>query len=91
MLRDWEREQPGRIDRIFRAMGDIVPSHLMDRNLHPFATLQPTGAVNADGDRAFDEESSRPAALRSRRTPIEIAPARPRRPCRASPPAGDSP
>ena len=28
MLRDWEREQPGRIDRIFRAMGDVVPSHL---------------------------------------------------------------
>ena len=56
MLRDWEREQPGRIDRIFRAMGDIVPSHLMDRNLHPFASLQPTGTVNADGDRAFDEE-----------------------------------
>ena len=28
----------------------------MDRNLHPFASLQPTGAVNAEGDRAFDEE-----------------------------------
>ena len=41
MLRDWEREQPGRIDRIFRAMGDIVPSHLMDRNLHP-VRLAPT-------------------------------------------------
>ncbi len=56
MLRDWEREQPGRIDRIFRAMGDIVPSHLMDRNLFPFASLQPDGAADAAGDRAFDDD-----------------------------------
>ena len=56
MLREWEREQPGRIDRIFRAMGDVVPSHLMDRNLYPFATLQPPGTPDAAGDRAFDED-----------------------------------
>jgi tRNA 2-thiocytidine biosynthesis protein TtcA len=90
MLRDWEREQPGRIDRIFRAMGDIVPSHLMDRNLHPFASLQPTGAVNADGDRAFDEEEFEACGPAVEAQPIEIAPARPR-PVPASPPAGDSP
>ena len=35
MLRDWEREDPGRIDRIFDAMARVVPSHLMDRNLLP--------------------------------------------------------
>jgi tRNA 2-thiocytidine biosynthesis protein TtcA len=56
MLREWEKEQPGRTDRIFRAMGDIVPSHLLDRNLHPFAALRPNGTVNPEGDRAFDEE-----------------------------------
>jgi len=56
MLRDWEREDPGRIDRIFDAMARVVPSHLMDRNLFPFATLQPTGVADADGDRAFDLE-----------------------------------
>ena len=56
MLRDWEREQPGRVDRIFHAMGDVVPSHLMDRNLYPFATLQPDGAADAAGDRAFDDD-----------------------------------
>jgi tRNA 2-thiocytidine biosynthesis protein TtcA len=26
----------------------------MDRNLFPFATLQPTGVADAAGDRAFD-------------------------------------
>lgn len=56
MLREWDRQFPGRIDNLFTAMGNIVPSHLMDRNLYPFATLQTTGVVNPDGDRAFDED-----------------------------------
>jgi tRNA 2-thiocytidine biosynthesis protein TtcA len=94
MLRDWEREQPGRTDRIFRAMGDIVPSHLMDRNLHPFTSLQPTGAVNAAGDRAFDEEEFETCGPGSdadpldEAKPIAFSPARPR-PTPASPSRGD--
>jgi tRNA 2-thiocytidine biosynthesis protein TtcA len=56
MLRDWERKQPGRIANIFHAMGSVVPSHLMDRNLHPFTTLQTTGLADAGGDRAFDDD-----------------------------------
>lgn len=56
MLREWDRQFPGRIDNLFTAMGNIVPSHLMDRNLYPFTTLQTTGVVNPDGDRAFDED-----------------------------------
>ena len=60
MLRDWEREDPGRIDRIFDAMARVVPSHLIDRNLFGFAGLQPTGVADADGDRAFDPEEPVP-------------------------------
>jgi tRNA 2-thiocytidine biosynthesis protein TtcA len=56
MLREWERRYPGRIDNMAAAMGRITPSHLMDRNLHPFATLQPQGLADADGDKAFDDE-----------------------------------
>jgi len=56
MLRDWERQYPGRSDNMLRAMGHVTRSHLLDRNLYPFATLQPTGAVNPDGDKAFDDE-----------------------------------
>jgi tRNA 2-thiocytidine biosynthesis protein TtcA len=56
MLREWDRKFPGRIDNLFTAMGNIVPSHMMDRNLYPFTTLQKTGDVNPGGDRAFDEE-----------------------------------
>lgn len=56
MLREWERQYPGRSDNMLRAMSHLVPSHLMDRNLHPFATLQPNGMPDAGGDIAFDDE-----------------------------------
>ncbi|MCW5632202.1 MAG: tRNA 2-thiocytidine(32) synthetase TtcA [Rubrivivax sp.] len=56
MLREWERQYPGRSDNMLRAMAHLVPSHLMDRNLHPFATLQASGVPDADGDIAFDDE-----------------------------------
>jgi tRNA 2-thiocytidine biosynthesis protein TtcA len=56
MLRDWERQYPGRMHNLFGAMGNIVPSHLMDRNLYPFAGLQATGVSEPLGDKAFDED-----------------------------------
>jgi tRNA 2-thiocytidine biosynthesis protein TtcA len=58
MLRGWEREHPGRIDRIFDAMTRVVPSHLMDRNLFAFASLQATGVASDAGDRAFDDDDA---------------------------------
>jgi tRNA 2-thiocytidine biosynthesis protein TtcA len=63
MLQEWDKKHPGRIDNMFNAMGQIVPSHMMDRSLFPFATLQPTGSAFAGGDIAFDEdEGCGPAA-----------------------------
>ncbi len=56
MLREWDLKYPGRVENMFNAMANIVPSHLMDRNLYPFATLQTTGVPNPAGDRAFDED-----------------------------------
>ena len=56
MLRDWERRFPGRVDNIFNAMGQVVPSHLMDRNLYPFGSLKTSGLADAGGDRAFDDD-----------------------------------
>ena len=38
MLREWDR-QPGRIESILRALTDVVPSHLLDRNLFDFGGL----------------------------------------------------
>ena len=58
LLRDWERQYPGRIDNMFNAMSRVTPSHLMDRNLYPFASLQSTGVADPLGDKAFDDDAS---------------------------------
>ncbi len=57
MLRDWDRRFPGRVENMFNAMANVVPSHLMDRNLYPFTTLQASGVADAAGDRAFDDDA----------------------------------
>ena len=61
MIREWDRQYPGRIDNMFTAMGNIVPSHMMDRNLFPFTTLTASGRSDAEGDIAFDDEPCAPA------------------------------
>ncbi len=39
MLDDWERQHPGRLETIFRALGHVVPAQLLDRELFDFAGL----------------------------------------------------
>ena len=63
MLREWQKKYPGRIENMFAALQNVVPSHLMDARLHDFKHLQITGIAQADGDKAFDEEEFTPAAL----------------------------
>ncbi|KGI79129.1 tRNA 2-thiocytidine biosynthesis protein TtcA [Oleiagrimonas soli] len=40
MLNAWDREQPGRVDNILRALGHVTPSHLADPSLFDFAGLR---------------------------------------------------
>ena len=40
MLEAWEREDPGRTERIFRALKHVTPSHLADLSLYDFAGLE---------------------------------------------------
>jgi tRNA 2-thiocytidine biosynthesis protein TtcA len=42
MLKEWEKQHPGRIESIMRALTDVVPSHLLDRKLFDFANLKPS-------------------------------------------------
>ena len=44
MLADWERKHPGRIENTFRALTDVRPSQLADRQLFDFAGLGARGA-----------------------------------------------
>lgn len=53
MLEGWEREHPGRLTNIARALTRVTPSHLMDRDLFDFASLSVTPA---EGDRGFDPD-----------------------------------
>ncbi len=56
MINEWDRKFPGRVDNMFTALSNVVPSHLMDRKLYPFTTIQSTGSPVAGGDIAFDED-----------------------------------
>ncbi len=54
MLREWEMRHPGRVESMFRALSEVIPSHLLDRKLFDFAHLQKTGNADRHGDIAFD-------------------------------------
>lgn len=56
MLREWDKKFPGRIESMFRAMGNIVTTHMMDPQLHDFRNAKATGIADPDGDMAFDHE-----------------------------------
>ena len=57
MLREWEKKFPGRIESMFGALQNIVPSHLMDGTQYDFKGLKTTGVPSEEGDKAFDAES----------------------------------
>jgi tRNA 2-thiocytidine biosynthesis protein TtcA len=43
MLGEWEKRHPGRTESMFRALSEIVPSHLMDRKLFDFSAIAAKG------------------------------------------------
>jgi tRNA 2-thiocytidine biosynthesis protein TtcA len=60
MLREWERQYPGRVENLFRSMHHIVPSHLMDGEAFDFQNLEVSTqlsgiAARSPGDKAIDE------------------------------------
>lgn len=57
MLNDWDKRFPGRIKTLYRSLGRIVPSHMMDHSLYDFRNLKATGVPDPEGDKAFDPET----------------------------------
>ena len=55
MLHDWHKESPGRIESMFTAMRNVVPSHLCDSNLFDFKSINSSSGIINGGDLAFDE------------------------------------
>ena len=73
MLADWEKRFPGRIETMFRSLANVVPSHLMDRKLYPFQTIQARSVADPAGDKAFDDDD--PCATPPAVAPIQFVPA----------------
>jgi tRNA 2-thiocytidine biosynthesis protein TtcA len=61
MLAVWEKEQPGRVNNIFRAITNVEPSHLADTSLYDFKGL--TQADVTDEDPLFDAIEKASATL----------------------------
>lgn len=60
MLREWEKQYPGRVENLFRSMHHIVPSHLMDGEAFDFQNLEVSTqlsgiAARSTGEKAIDE------------------------------------
>lgn len=66
MLREWERRHPGRVETMFRSLTQVVPSHLLDRQLFDFSAATADGVggqAGRDADAAFDVDPELEAAI----------------------------
>lgn len=57
MLQDWQQRFPGRIESMFKAMQNVVPSHLADASLFDFNDMAVKKGHDTQGDIAFDAET----------------------------------
>jgi tRNA 2-thiocytidine biosynthesis protein TtcA len=75
MLRQWEKQFPGRVENIFAALGNVAPSHLADTGLFDFAGLGarnggqalnwlPGGREETDEDEEGTLANDRPVEIR---------------------------
>lgn len=57
MLQSWDKQFPGRIESMARALGNVAPSHLADPNLYNFSDLVRQDTPFPEGDIGFDSPS----------------------------------
>ena len=60
MLQEWDKRFPGRIETMFTALQDVIPSHLLDNKLFDFKSINSTSGVIDGGDIAFDKPQFEP-------------------------------
>jgi tRNA 2-thiocytidine biosynthesis protein TtcA len=56
MLQDWHNNYPGRIESMFTAIRNVVPSHLCDNKLFDFKAINSNSGIINGGDTVFDDE-----------------------------------
>ena len=56
MANEWEARNPLWIKSMFTAMGNVVPSHMLDRELFDFNAFAVTAAAPVAGDTLFDPD-----------------------------------
>ncbi len=56
MLQGWHKNHPGRIESMFTAMKNIVPSHMCDNELFNFKEINSSSGIINGGDIVFDSD-----------------------------------
>lgn len=57
MLKEWDKRFPGRLETMFSALKNVVPSHLADTDLFDFQGIRHGDFPINGGDLAFDREA----------------------------------
>ena len=65
MLNDWDVKFPGRLESMFTAMQNVVPSHLSDTSLFDFKSITKDSGIINGGDIAFDKEELTPISVQT--------------------------
>jgi tRNA 2-thiocytidine biosynthesis protein TtcA len=73
MLQDWDKNHPGRIESMFTAIKNVVPSHLCDSELFDFKGINANSGIIDGGDTAFDQETFTSAAPEKTAVNIQAA------------------
>ncbi|OEE40063.1 tRNA 2-thiocytidine(32) synthetase TtcA [Vibrio anguillarum] len=74
MLNGWDKQFPGRIETMFSAMQNVVPSHLADFKLFDFKSINRDSGVINGGDIGFDKEEMPILALEDEDGVMEFDP-----------------
>jgi tRNA 2-thiocytidine biosynthesis protein TtcA len=82
MLQGWDKKFPGRLETMFSALQNVVPSHLADDKLYDFAGLKIQTHPFPAGGVAYDENQRRDRSVSSA-ADIPAPPALPFRCCSA--------
>lgn len=64
MLQGWEKEQPGRLENIFRSIQNLSPSQLADVDLFNFTDLEQERQAASGDEQPFMDDLQQPALAR---------------------------